>query len=69
MSWRTRRVLARDETRAVVRRRMRELYDEGSSIRRIATLFNLSFGTVRNLLVESDVALRGRGGVNRRRTT
>ena len=48
---------------------MRELYDEGSSIRRIATLFNLSFGTVRNLLVESDVALRGRGGVNRRRTT
>lgn len=68
-SWRTRRSLQRVETRRIVRERVSELYAEGRTLRDISGLFNLSFGTVRTLLLESGTGPRNRGRQSGTRTT
>ncbi|WP_299951964.1 helix-turn-helix domain-containing protein [uncultured Modestobacter sp.] len=44
---------------------LRERYDNGESIRSLATSTNRSYGFVHRLLSESGATLRGRGGANR----
>jgi len=52
----------RDEERA----ELRAGYEKGASIRTLAAATGRSYGYVHRALVESGVALRGRGGPNRR---
>ncbi|MFD3811262.1 helix-turn-helix domain-containing protein [Rhodococcus sp. NPDC058639] len=54
---------SRDRLQAELKRR----YEAGASIRTLAHETGRSYGFVHNVLVESDVQLRGRGGPNRRR--
>ena len=44
---------------------LRQRYDEGESIRSLATSTNRSYGFVHRLLSEAGASLRGRGGANR----
>lgn len=44
---------------------LRTQYEKGASIRDLATQTGRSYGFVHRLLVESEVALRGRGGPTR----
>ena len=53
---------SRDRLQAELKRR----YEAGASIRTLAQETGRSYGFVHNVLVESHVALRGRGGPNRR---
>jgi hypothetical protein len=62
---RTRRRLADQQAREAVRVEAKAAYESGSSIRDIAGRHKLAFGTVRTLLIETGVTLRGRGGPNR----
>lgn len=50
------------EDRARKRREVAETYVAGASIRAIAGSADMSYGTVRLLLLEADVKLRKRGG-------
>ncbi|TCN57961.1 hypothetical protein EV641_10156 [Rhodococcus sp. SMB37] len=54
---------SRDRLQAELKRR----YEAGASIRTLAQETGRSYGFVHNVLVESQVRLRGRGGPNRRR--
>ena len=44
---------------------LKKQYEAGASIRSLARDTGRSYGFVHNVLVESDVVLRGRGGANR----
>jgi hypothetical protein len=44
---------------------LRKRYDDGESIRSLATSTNRSYGFVHRLLSESGASLRSRGGANR----
>ncbi|KAA0023581.1 helix-turn-helix domain-containing protein [Antrihabitans cavernicola] len=46
---------------------LKKQYEAGASIRSLAKTTGRSYGFVHNVLVESDVVLRGRGGANRRK--
>ncbi|GAB2331796.1 helix-turn-helix domain-containing protein [Streptomyces griseoincarnatus] len=48
--------------RAAVARSLGQDYNAGSTIRRLAEERGMSYGTVRALLLEAKVTLRGRGG-------
>ncbi|MCF3960329.1 helix-turn-helix domain-containing protein [Streptomyces fuscigenes] len=50
------------EARAHVARLLGEEYAAGASIRGLAVARAMSYGTVRQLLLEAKVPLRGRGG-------
>ncbi|MGZ4620081.1 MAG: helix-turn-helix domain-containing protein [Frankiaceae bacterium] len=53
------------EERSSVGKQMREQYDQGMSIRQIASKYGRSIGGTRRLLEENGVVYRGRGGANR----
>lgn len=55
------------ESRDRVKDEIRAQYEAGASIRSLAEQTGRSYGFIHKILVESDVALRGRGGANRRR--
>jgi len=61
----TRQRLANPQVRDAVAEEAKAAYERGSSIRDIARHHKLAFGTVRTLLIEAGVTLRGRGGPNR----
>lgn len=44
---------------------LRKRYDDGDSIRALASEHNRSYGFVHRILVESGATLRGRGGATR----
>lgn len=44
---------------------LKKQYDKGKSIRDLADVHGRSYGFVHRLLSESEVSLRGRGGVTR----
>ena len=44
-------------------------YEAGASIRSLAKSTGRSYGFIHNVLVESDVQMRGRGGPNRRKAS
>ena len=48
---------------------LRKRYDQGASIRELATDTNRSYGFVHRILSESGATLRGRGGATRGRKT
>lgn len=48
--------------RVAVARTLRQAYDAGATIRRLAEDRDMSYGTVRTLLLEAKTQLRGRGG-------
>lgn len=48
---------------------LRQRYDQGASIRELATDTNRSYGFVHRILSESGATLRGRGGATRGRKT
>lgn len=54
------------ESRAQMRSVLMSMYESGASIRSLARETGRSYGFIRNVLTESDVALRGRGGAQRR---
>lgn len=54
---------SRDRLQEELKRR----YEAGASIRTLASETGRSYGFVHNVLVESHVRLRGRGGPNRRK--
>jgi len=66
-SARTRRALADRADRAELAADLRNAYEANVSIRALAALHDLSFGTVRALLLEAGAALRDRGGPNHTR--
>lgn len=55
-------------SRADLQAELKERYQAGASIRSIAREMGRSYGFVRNILAESEVELRGRGGAHRRKT-
>ncbi|MEU5843947.1 helix-turn-helix domain-containing protein [Rhodococcus sp. NPDC047139] len=55
------------ESRDRLQEDLKRRYEEGASIRTLAQETGRSYGFVHNVLVESQVRLRGRGGPNRRR--
>ncbi|MFZ2529796.1 MAG: helix-turn-helix domain-containing protein [Rhodococcus sp. (in: high G+C Gram-positive bacteria)] len=55
------------ESRNRLQEELKRRYEAGASIRALAQETGRSYGFVHNVLVESHVALRGRGGPNRRR--
>lgn len=55
------------ESRDRLQEDLKRRYEEGASIRMLAQETGRSYGFVHNVLVESQVRLRGRGGPNRRR--
>ncbi|UYP20796.1 helix-turn-helix domain-containing protein [Rhodococcus sp. Z13] len=57
------------ESRDRLQEELKRRYEEGASIRTLAKETGRSYGFVHNVLVESRVQLRGRGGPNRRRAT
>lgn len=59
--WETRRALSDPEVRASTRKRLEAAYERHASIRDLVERTGYSFGTVRNLLLEAGVILRGRG--------
>ncbi|MFD6213519.1 helix-turn-helix domain-containing protein, partial [Nocardia salmonicida] len=46
---------------------LKKQYEAGASIRSLARSTGRSYGFIHNVLVESHVELRGRGGANRRK--
>jgi len=52
--------------RSQLRVKFARRYQKGESIRGLATASGMAYGTARNLLLESGVVLRGRGGANRK---
>lgn len=48
---------------------LKKQYEAGASIRSLAEATGRSYGFIHNVLVESDVQLRSRGGANRRKAT
>lgn len=48
---------------------LKKEYEAGASIRTLARTTGRSYGFVHNVLVESNVVLRGRGGANRRKSS
>lgn len=64
---RTRRRLAKEDAREVLRVQLKLACEAGASIRDLADAHKLAFATVRTLLLEAGVPLRSRGGPNRRR--
>ncbi|MGK8522935.1 helix-turn-helix domain-containing protein [Nocardia asteroides] len=46
---------------------LKKQYEAGASIRSLARSTGRSYGFIHNVLVESDVQLRSRGGANRRK--
>jgi hypothetical protein len=64
---RTRRRLAKKKAREALRVQMKLEYEAGASIRELAAVHKVAFGTVRTLLLEADVTLRSRGGPNHTR--
>ncbi|PKV81432.1 helix-turn-helix domain-containing protein [Nocardia fluminea] len=46
---------------------LKKQYEAGASIRTLARSTGRSYGFIHNVLVESHVELRGRGGANRRK--
>ncbi|MFF0544174.1 helix-turn-helix domain-containing protein [Nocardia thailandica] len=46
---------------------LKKQYEAGASIRSLARSTGRSYGFIHNVLVESHVQLRGRGGANRRK--
>ncbi|MEV0433258.1 MULTISPECIES: helix-turn-helix domain-containing protein [Nocardia] len=46
---------------------LKKQYEAGASIRSLARATGRSYGFIHNVLVESHVELRGRGGANRRK--
>lgn len=59
----------RGDERAAMAAEARRLYESGKSIRDIHEISGRSFGFIRNLLVESGVTFRGRGGATRRKAS
>ena len=57
------RITGTDRTKLAAE--VKELYENGQSIREIADAFGRSYGSVHRLLTENDVTLRGRGGATR----
>ena len=57
------------EYRDRLQEELKRRYEAGASIRTLAQETGRSYGFVHNVLVESQVRLRGRGGPNRRRRT
>ena len=55
------------EERAKLTEELREQYEGGASIRDLASKTGRSYGFVHRLLVDSGVALRGRGGATVRK--
>lgn len=55
------------ESRDRLQAHLKERYEAGASIRSLAQETGRSYGFVHNVLVESDVVLRHRGGANRRK--
>ncbi len=53
--------------RAVVAAELRRRYEQGQSIRQLATAIGRSYGWVHGMLCEVGVPLRGRGGPRPRR--
>ncbi|MFD4367597.1 helix-turn-helix domain-containing protein [Rhodococcus sp. NPDC058521] len=51
-------------SRVDLRKELRARYDNGASIRSLANETGRSYGFVRNVLAESGVELRGRGGAH-----
>jgi hypothetical protein len=45
---------------------LKKRYDEGESIRSLASATGRSYGFIHRILTESGVALRGRGGATRK---
>jgi len=60
------RVTGSDRDRLAVD--LRRLYDEGESIRALASATGRSYGFVHRILSESGASLRGRGGATRGRS-
>ncbi|GAB4585811.1 MULTISPECIES: helix-turn-helix domain-containing protein [Nocardia] len=48
---------------------LKKQYEAGASIRSLARETGRSYGFIHNVLVESHVQLRSRGGANRRKST
>lgn len=48
---------------------LKSRYEQGASIRSLANETGRSYGFIHRLLVESETALRGRGGATRRKAT
>ena len=61
------RVIGADRSRLA--EDLRKQYDKGKSIRELAESSGRSYGFIHRVLSESGVALRGRGGATRRKTT
>lgn len=55
----------RGDERAAMIHRLADAYEAGASIRALAARHHLTYGTVRNLLIEGHVTLRRRGGAPR----
>ncbi|CAM2768246.1 helix-turn-helix domain-containing protein [Skermania piniformis] len=56
-------------TRDKLQSTLRSQYEAGASIRSLAKSTGRSYGFIHNVLVESDVQMRGRGGPNRRKAS
>ena len=54
-------------TRDKLQNQLKRQYEAGASIRSLARTTGRSYGFVHNVLVESHVQLRSRGGANRRK--
>lgn len=57
------------EKRKRTARSLAKEYDAGATIRSLAAVWDMSYGTVRKLLLEAGVKLRKRGGRARRAKT
>lgn len=55
------------KTRDKLQSDLKKQYEAGASIRSLAKSTGRSYGFIHNVLVESKVALRSRGGDNRRK--
>ncbi|TSD95337.1 transcriptional regulator [Skermania sp. ID1734] len=55
------------ESRGKLQSLLKKQYEAGASIRSLAKETGRSYGFIHNVLVESHVQLRGRGGANRRK--
>ncbi|MFZ2173876.1 MAG: helix-turn-helix domain-containing protein [Rhodococcus sp. (in: high G+C Gram-positive bacteria)] len=56
------------QSRAELQAQLKARYEAGASIRSLAREMGRSYGFVRNILAESEVPLRGRGGAHRGRS-
>ncbi|WP_229683693.1 helix-turn-helix domain-containing protein [Nocardia camponoti] len=57
------------KSRDRLQNQLKKQYEAGASIRSLARATGRSYGFIHNVLVESHVELRGRGGANRRKST